>query len=107
MFEHYVSTLKLGERPVVIPKAVLPFQNDAALEPVASSASSSDDSQLSESSSDISNTSDVATLLGADNSLFGSPGRQPNYLMFPYSFWSGWQDLNLQQPAPKAGPLPG
>jgi uncharacterized protein YndB with AHSA1/START domain len=21
--------------------------------------------------------------------------------------WSGWQDLNLQQPAPKAGPLPG
>jgi integrase len=107
MFNRYVSKKKLNERPVVIPSAVLPFTDDTALEPIAAAAQPSDDSQLSESSSEIPNTSDVAALMGADNSLFGSTGRPPNYLMFPYSFWSGWQDLNLQQPAPKAGPLPG
>lgn len=101
MFNRYVSKKKLNERPVVIPSAVLPFADDTALEPVAASAQPADNSELSESSSEIPNTSDVATLMGADNSLFGSPGRPPNYLMFPYSFWSGWQDLNLQQPAPK------
>jgi hypothetical protein len=42
-------------------------------------------------------------MLALDLVMFGAP--EPKTIAVTEK--SGWQDLNLQQPAPKAGPLPG
>jgi len=107
MFELYVSKRILNQRPVIVPDAMNPFTKTSASKPEPILQDVAGKTVLpSESSIVLDGSQSFLSDASGKTILMTSLGPL-EIEVDPTSYWSGWQDLNLQQPAPKAGPLPG